>query len=557
MQAEKNNLKKYVRSIPQCFLAVATLFSVFGVFYYTIGLSKNFVNTDIFDTLLWAKASYESGKIFAPDFCYSAFLPFGGSLLMLPFIKFFGVSFTTHVIGMVLFEIIFLVSFVIFFKKIGFNANWIMFALIANCGLWMCSDKFREMFMEHIIYYSLSALFILIGYTIISSLIENLKSSERKKQSIVLGVAAFVFFTLVATDGFQIVGLATVPVIAAVVCERFFDLKTKLFSKDNKAEIIAVMLVGVATIAGLMIIKKLLNGNVSEYASSFSQYDTNDHIYMYPSKIKSFIDCWYRLFEVFFISGTALTNTAQIPTLISAVFATVLLATVPVTALFYKKLKSEHNKRIFWIAFFVFAVMIALWVLSTVSGINWSNNIGVEWRLIPAVYASFLLLIADLRLLFEHVITRRFSVIIILIMIMSMYPSVNYFLAYTPTDNNAGYSELIEKIDNYGITEGYGNYWIAGTLNVITKERINTVFTIYRTDEIIHIYNYQQFPYKHNSTSKNTFLIIKRDQVVFFEESDGYKKHKDNLLEKYETGGQFGYVVYFYDCDIYGTIIQD
>lgn len=541
------NVKSYIKKAPQYFLIIATLLSVFGVFYYTIGLSKNFVNTDIFDTLLWAKASYESGKIISPDFYYSAFLPFGGSLLMLPFIPFFGVSFTTHVIGMVIFEIIFLVCFVLFFRKIGFNANWIMIALIANCLLWLCSDKFREMFMEHIIYYSLSALFVLVGYMLINEFICSINSASKRKK-IILGLISFTFFTFVATDGVQIIGLATVPVIAAFICERFFDVKTRITSKENRPTIVAVVIVGIATVAGLIVIKMLLNGSVSEYASSFSQYDTNDRIYMYPQKIKNFIDCWYQLFEVFFISKVSLSSINQIPILVTAAYATILLLTVPITALFYKKLKAQEVKKLFWIALFVNAITLFLWIVGTIAG--------VEWRLIPSVFASFLLLITELKMMFETVELKRFSIVIIAVVLLTAYPSFNYLIAYSPTDSYAGYSSLLEKMEYNNITHGYGNYWISGTLNVLTREKVNIEFVEFHTDEKLHIYQYQQFPHIDDNTSDNTILILQTKATDFYEQTDLYKNNKERLLEKYEMGGEFGYVAYFYDYDIYGSIVN-
>ncbi len=544
---KNEKILSYVKNIPQYLLVIATLSFVAGVFYYTVALSKSFVNTDIFDTLIWAKASYESGKIISPDFSYSAFLPFGGSLIMLPFIPVFGVSFTTHVIGMVIFEIIFFVCFVLFFKRIGFNAKWIMFALIADCSLWLCSDKFREMFMEHIIYYSLSALFILAGYLLIDSLIKSFESENRKK-SILLCVATFLFFMLVATDGFQIVGLSTVPIIAAFICERFFDLKTKVFAKENRHVIAAVIIVAIATMTGIIVLKILLNGNVSEYANNFSVYDTNDHIYMYPIKIKNYIDCWYQLFEVFFISGISISDMAQIPVLITAAFATVILITVPVTALLYRRIDSKSVKQLFWIALFMLFISMTLWVLGTISG--------TEWRLIPAVFCSFILLLADLNYMFERTQTKRFSVIIISLMILSMIPGINYLLAYAPA-NDTGYTALIEKAENYGITDGYGNYWIAGTVNVLTKEEVDMAFVAYGNDEQLHIYNYQQFPYIHENNTENSkcVLVLNTSEAEIFENTAAYESNRNHIIEKYEMGGENDYIAYFFDKDIYGSII--
>ena len=67
---------KYSKGIEYVLIAV-TVFFVFGTIYYTVFLSQQFTNSDIFDTLMWANASYETKRIIAPDYNYAALLPFG------------------------------------------------------------------------------------------------------------------------------------------------------------------------------------------------------------------------------------------------------------------------------------------------------------------------------------------------------------------------------------------------------------------------------------------------------------------------------------------------
>ena len=45
---------------------------------------------DICDTLLWAENAYKSGRLLSPAYYYPYVIPFGGQLLMLPFIPVFG-----------------------------------------------------------------------------------------------------------------------------------------------------------------------------------------------------------------------------------------------------------------------------------------------------------------------------------------------------------------------------------------------------------------------------------------------------------------------------------
>ncbi|WP_462367459.1 hypothetical protein [Ruminococcus callidus] len=83
---------------------VLLLTAVGVVAYYILCPSKGEFHADCTDTLYWAKATYDSGKLINPDFSYACLLPFGGSLLMLLFLPLFGFSMTTNMMGMLVFS---------------------------------------------------------------------------------------------------------------------------------------------------------------------------------------------------------------------------------------------------------------------------------------------------------------------------------------------------------------------------------------------------------------------------------------------------------------------
>ncbi|MFA5742173.1 MAG: hypothetical protein WC874_04775, partial [Candidatus Izemoplasmatales bacterium] len=101
------------------------LFAAGLILYYIIFPGPGYFHADCTDTIYWAQATYLSGRIFDPDFTYAAMLPFGGSLLMLPWISIFGVSMTTHTIGMVLFAFCLISAFLFFFWSlhVGWTEN--------------------------------------------------------------------------------------------------------------------------------------------------------------------------------------------------------------------------------------------------------------------------------------------------------------------------------------------------------------------------------------------------------------------------------------------------
>ena len=157
----------------------AILFAVLSagtVVYYIICPSAAYFHADCSDTILWAQASYDSGAMFNPDFGYAAMLPFGGTTLMIPFIGIFGVSMTTHRIGMVIFALIMFASVFGLCKTIRLGTPLSLTATGAFALVMCSSEKMREIFYEHVIYYSISAVIIFVLLSLFVKFKENFEN---------------------------------------------------------------------------------------------------------------------------------------------------------------------------------------------------------------------------------------------------------------------------------------------------------------------------------------------------------------------------------------------
>ncbi len=81
-------------------LALISGFVALGlVLYFIIFVSKGFYHADCADTILWAQATVDGKAIMNPDFYYAAILPFGGQLIMVPFVAIFGYGMLAQIIG--------------------------------------------------------------------------------------------------------------------------------------------------------------------------------------------------------------------------------------------------------------------------------------------------------------------------------------------------------------------------------------------------------------------------------------------------------------------------
>ena len=125
-----------------------------------VGFFSEF-HADCTDTLLWAEASVESGRLASQDFHYAYFIPFGGNLLMNAFIPLFGVGVATIRCGMMVMILIMCAVLILFFRSLGKSAGQsVAMATFVLCLL--CSSiKLREVFFVHVIHYSLGACFLM------------------------------------------------------------------------------------------------------------------------------------------------------------------------------------------------------------------------------------------------------------------------------------------------------------------------------------------------------------------------------------------------------------
>lgn len=531
---------------------VVTLLSVVGVFYCAVVVTKLFYTSDTADTIMWAQATLESGRILAPNYYYAAMLPFGGSLLMLPFVALFGLSYTAHACGMALFLGIFFVALYLFAKHLSFSPNFRLLCLTAFCGLILCSEKFREMFCQHIIYYSLSVLFLLIGF-VLSENFCNALAAKQKKRAIGFGIGLFVFLLLVATDGVQVFGMVTVPLVAAFLAERFFFLHEKFFSKQNLPIFLTVLLMAVATVAGLVVLRFLARDTyAAEYANVHTAYGEYPYLNQWVDKLENFLVGWYQLFDVYFSGGAPFSDLSQVPTLLRFLSGTVCLLVLPLTAILYRKIESVQIRRLFWAVAAVSAITVFLWFFGMISN--------APWRMIPMISCCFLLLFAEIVALFAHQCTKRFAVVFVCIILFLLADSIPFLIANKPMKAPCGqWTNIVTQLTERGIDNGYAEFWACNALRVLTGDelQIRCVKSVVLDGkpELTECL-YQQFAAsaENQSEIEPCFLLL---------QGDPEKVRKDVDLSQfaaYETAciydAQMDYTVLIYAQDIQYAFVQ-
>lgn len=202
------------------FSAAVLIFALTAVMVYLWGeLFIAEFQSDVTDTLLWARETAESGRLVNPDFFYPYAIPFGGNLLLLPFYKLFGLSVTAMRAGMTVFTLLLTFALLLFFDKAVFRSH-APAALSSGVVLliFLTNTKLREIMYGHIIHYSLAVLFtaLLVSFTAI------MLQKERKRPVVYVLLLLTMFFC--AAQGLPIIALAAVPVIGAFILERLIHV---------------------------------------------------------------------------------------------------------------------------------------------------------------------------------------------------------------------------------------------------------------------------------------------------------------------------------------------
>ena len=142
---EKRRLTDLLVALPLFLLSLGV------ILYYIIGPSEGYFHSDCTDSILWANAALESGKILAEDFYYAAILPFGSFIWMVPAVALFGLSMPAQILSMSIFAVLFCAVLAFFFRSMKWGWKWTAAAVFSTVLILSGSEKLREIMREHTI----------------------------------------------------------------------------------------------------------------------------------------------------------------------------------------------------------------------------------------------------------------------------------------------------------------------------------------------------------------------------------------------------------------------
>lgn len=535
-------------------LSVVLAILSFGIcLYYIVCLSKGDFHSDCTDSLYWANATVESGKIFDENFRYAAMLPFSASLWFIPIIKLFGVTMRAQIIGMSVFLVLFTAAIWFMCRSMNWSVRATCSMISALLLILSGSDKLREIMWGHVIYYSLALLIICVGTGLVFRFEKHfagLVSPVKKKKSIVgaviFGSLTALLFAGNATNGFQMIAIATVPVLAGIFAERFFDGRQKLLSSSNIPAAVMIIAVMVSTLCGLVILKLLKGEKSAGYTSVYSMF--------------SGVSDWYGNFTKLFsqfpeLIGISIKKSDRMISKESIVYLTrlagmLVITVIPLVGLFrYKKLRDKSTRFILWVHLSLTAVILFGYICGRISNAN--------WRLTPIIGSSVMATVAIFREWLGGIFPKKSTdeaennekcnekrvclrLGVILSAVIVMFGAVNFNeIRKMPRDYEHHLEAVANDLEAHGLEYGYATFWRSQALTMLSDSKVRVRETLVKSDGVItDYYQSSRLWYEDQPGIDKYFIMLSDDELNTVGDSEYWQEITEKyLIENFETRG--------------------
>lgn len=549
MKAKKKLVSNYSNAWSTIKPLLAMAPGIFIIIYYILCPAEAHMTSDSTDSLRWAWATFESGKLISDNFAYAAILPFGGNLIFLPFVAIFGYSVTAQLCGLVLFAILFAAALMYMARGMGYSYTVsggfvsVVMLVLSN------SSKLLEIMWEHIFYYNLGLLFFCFGFGLVLRILrknETAKSpAESQTRSTVRVLVLAVFSFVAATNGLQALVCFTLPLMAGFAAEMFFNGERKLLDRKNYNSWILIGGVFLFSMLGFGMIDKISGGVTAGYADAYSAYSS---ISTWANNFLNFFNNWFTLIGVSVADGDPLASSESVINILRMVGAIVLLVAPIILACRYNKIKSAALKAVLIGHFAVSAFIIFATVCGKLGGAN--------WRLVPMLGTSVMVTyFAAIELKQQaSVVAARFGCLILAVLIgMSAFGGAAVMSCAPDSDRSNSWHTSARVLEEKGLKYGYANFWWAEIITMYSDGEVQ-VANLYPGMERPTKYNYQQplDSYEDKDTDRYFLLLTESENTKMRawlkEQRDSGRIIEEFTIESdpYDLRGYTGEVVYVF-----------
>ena len=555
---QKKGLGRFFKSPDSIFELIVTggflALSLGVLLYYITGPALGYFHSDCADSLIWAQVMIESGDILSESFSYAAILPFGAPLWMLPILKIFGFTMKAQTISMCVFTVIFVLSALSMFRAMKWKYSLCSVATFCLSMILSSSVKLREIMWEHVIYYSLGILFLIIMLNLMFRLCDKLSAfpdgqRSDKIKAIVYAALLFVMCAGAATDGFQVIALTSVPVIAALIAYTIFNEGEKLNSDNAIKRYLICAVIGVGTVAGMILLSVITKGGQIS-AGYGDAYSTWSPIGEWKANAELFIPQIFTLVGVNVYPAEALFSGKSILMFLRLI-GTLILLICPFVLLFrsisQKSSLDKYSRMVAWAHLVVAAAVMVGFICGRLSNAN--------WRLTPllgsAVMATLVLIKNTLS---DRIVVRRVGVVLAAVLLCFSLLSATEILKM---DRDFGKVDPLQSVadtlEEKGYDRGYATFWNAAETTLRSDSAV-TVITVTADHSGVNKRPYQTMDYWFDDVAgqEEYFLIL--DQAEYNSVYGG--AYWRNLTSRVQVIDEFaceGYHIVVFDGNIFSN----
>lgn len=480
------------------------LLGILAVLYYILVAQKVEFDSDFTDTVIWAEAMITGNGLFDHTMSYAYTLPFGGSLLMAPFVAIFGLGYTAHVLGFLVFLTIFVISLCLMIKNMGFSVYDSMLSTGVILILSLVTKDTRMTMWGHVIHYSLGVLFVVIAMVVYSKIDIKELSRENIKWIIALAVLTALFLT----NGLTIVLFFAIPFFGALLVERFISLDEDLLCTANKNSLIIATVCGISGILGLGLSKVAQKGVITVYDGMFKKIPMwQNWIWDITERVRVFIVCCAGEVN----DKIPMESFAGIRIMYMAFYGFVILFVPFIAAFSYKKIENRII-RMFLIAYYIL-------LFATIFVYDFSEARGTAHRLVGLYMTAVICSVVYMMWLVKHSRLSRFGYVLALVLVGASLFSV-YCTSSLRGQNR--YEKLAEVLCDNNLKYGYSEYWSAQVTTILSNAKVEVYpITISEDGDVSKkLYNVREWQFETRDNVEKYFAFLS---------SWEYEKVKDTL----------------------------
>ena len=522
------------------------LFAAASVFYFIWSpLFTAEFQSDTAEMLLWSQQIIEKHTLISPDFSYSYAIPFGGQLILVPFVKIFGVRLISLRAGMSVITLIFLAVFYVFFREL-FGKKYAPLTagilILMLCGV----RSMRELFWAHTVFYSLSVLYMML----ISVLLKRLMRKESKSQTQTCRLAAIFLLTLLAcTTGTPLLIYFAIPffgsmIICAITDSQLPGSEKIDNSRHNKIRTVLVLMLA-AILLGFLISLVFHGDPMDDYSDYYTVLSKASD---WPANISLVIPRWINLFtelneETVYLMSP---NGFKMSLMITAAF---IVFGLDAAALFLIK-KLHHFERFLTFFHWILSlILLFFFCFGTISN--------YERRLIPIFVSGIVTAFIMIRHLIqsnEPVKNVNAGLLSFLLVLAAVIDGISL---YTMVQDNSlwyGDGSIMQTLVQNDLTYGYStDFWFANSITIMTGEQVKVrEVTTDKNGKLIQKKNQTDINwYKEDPERGKTFLIC---QEWFIQNHPEYMENADKIFRSefiHPVSKKYlGFYILVYDRDI-------